>query len=246
MFHYVCWWVYTVSNLHRIDCSNWKSVAQCTIIWALPALPSKYYHSASCIGGQDLKAGVWSRVRVVYLGMSSLNARETRAFWWPLYSRFTSPLSTFHRRATLSDDAANPTKHEYIMKVLASTVDNKATALNVGSVKNSYLITRNWCVDGWTDVQRLDGWQEREQQETACLREMWECTDENRLTEMREWEKPAYLRWCTASLRWRHSPTPIAACLSKDSPPGWSLMCARSSLSHLQSTLPVTCSSKTL
>ena len=36
----------------------------------------------------------------------SLKARQTTAFWCPLYSRLISPVSTHHRRARLSDEAA--------------------------------------------------------------------------------------------------------------------------------------------
>lgn len=40
-----------------------------------------------------------------YCTNSSLKARHTTAFWWPLYSFFTSPVSTDHSRAILSEDA---------------------------------------------------------------------------------------------------------------------------------------------
>jgi len=46
-------------------------------------------------------------------GISSRNARHITAFWWPLYSRLTSPVSTLHSRATPSDEAANKNRHDY-------------------------------------------------------------------------------------------------------------------------------------
>lgn len=37
----------------------------------------------------------------------SLKARQTTAFWWPLYSLLISPVSTHHSLARLSEEAGN-------------------------------------------------------------------------------------------------------------------------------------------
>lgn len=42
-----------------------------------------------------------------YPSTLSLKAKHTTAFWWPLYSRLISPVSTHHRRARLSEEAEN-------------------------------------------------------------------------------------------------------------------------------------------
>lgn len=40
-----------------------------------------------------------------YPNTLSLNARQTTAFWWPLYSLLISPVSTHHSLARLSEEA---------------------------------------------------------------------------------------------------------------------------------------------
>ncbi len=56
-----------------------------------------------CLCGTDVGLVVY------HSGTSSLNAKHTTAFWWPLYSLFTSPVSTVHNLDVLSDDAAKYT-----------------------------------------------------------------------------------------------------------------------------------------
>lgn len=44
--------------------------------------------------------------RACYPNTLSLKARQTTAFWWPLYSLLISPVSTHHSLARLSEEAA--------------------------------------------------------------------------------------------------------------------------------------------
>lgn len=44
--------------------------------------------------------------RARYPNTLSLKARQTTAFWWPLYSLLISPVSTHHSLARLSEEAA--------------------------------------------------------------------------------------------------------------------------------------------
>ncbi len=53
---------------------------------------------------QVLRPAEWAS-SAYYPSTLSLKAKHTTAFWWPLYSRLISPVSTHHRRARLSEEA---------------------------------------------------------------------------------------------------------------------------------------------
>lgn len=48
--------------------------------------------------------------RARYPNTLSLKARQTTAFWWPLYSLLISPVSTHHSLARLSEEAGTESK----------------------------------------------------------------------------------------------------------------------------------------
>lgn len=83
--------------------SHWHQ--QICIIWELsPALFCPYPTSASLTVCYLPSLLLYPPLQPSTL---SLKARHTTAFWWPLYSLLISPVSTHHRRARLSEEAAD-------------------------------------------------------------------------------------------------------------------------------------------